>query len=186
MVVRTRGFEKAKKIGAALFSIWCHQRRRFPQKRRRWSQECAEMESRLSPSLPPRWREDATIDDDGSETRLEGGGRGRGKQETREREREKKSGVHLLSDLSFDDDGYISERGLEGGGRGRGKGVIREREREKKSGFTFSPFRASMTMATFWSAEPIETRGGKKEKKEKEEKKENGGRRGRRGRKRKV
>ena len=89
MVVRTRGIEKAKKIGAALFSIWCHQRRRFPQKRRRWSQECAEMESRLSPSLPPPWREDATIDDDGSEARLEGGGRGRGKQETREREREK-------------------------------------------------------------------------------------------------
>merc|ERR1712055_1092180 len=130
MLVRTRGIEKAKKNGAALFSVWCHQRRRLPQKRRRWSQECAEMESRLSSSLPPPWREDATIDDDGSKARLEGGGRGRGKQ-TREREIAKKSGIHLLSDLSFDDDGYISERGLEGGG----KGVIRERERGKKSGY---------------------------------------------------
>ena len=127
MVVRMRGIEKAEKIGAALFSVWCHQRRHSPEKRRRWFQECAEMESRLSPSPPPPWREDAKIDDDGSKARLEGGGRGRGK---RERERETGLGYHLLSDSRIDDDGCVSERGLAGGGRGRGKGVIRERERD--------------------------------------------------------
>ena len=59
MVVRTRGTEKARKIGAAPFSVWFHRRRRLPPKRRRWFQECAELESRLSPSPPPPWREDA-------------------------------------------------------------------------------------------------------------------------------
>ena len=79
MVVRTRGTEKARKIGAAPFSVWFHRRRRLPPKRRRWFQECAELESRLSPSPPPPWREDAKIDDDDSKARLTGGGRGRGK-----------------------------------------------------------------------------------------------------------
>ena len=79
MVVRTRETEKARKIGAAPFSVWFHRRRRLPPKRRRWFQECAELESRLSPSPPPPWREDAKIDDDGSKARLTGGGRGRGK-----------------------------------------------------------------------------------------------------------
>ena len=59
MVVRTRGTKKARKIGAAPFSVWFHRRRRLPPKRRRWFQECAELESRLSPSPPPPWREDA-------------------------------------------------------------------------------------------------------------------------------
>ena len=62
-----------------------------------------------------------------------------------------------------------------------------ERRGERlKTAISLSPIRASMTMATFWSAGSMEARGGKGGKKEKEEKKENGGRRGRRGRKRKV
>ena len=77
IVVRTRGTEKARKIGAALFSVWFHRRRRLQPDRRRWSPDCAEWKIRLSPSLPPPWEEDAKIDD--SEHGLSGGGRGRGK-----------------------------------------------------------------------------------------------------------
>ena len=67
MVVRMGGLKKAKKIEAALFSLWCHPRRRCLKNRRRWFQVCAEWKIRLSLSLPPPWKEDARIDDDGSE-----------------------------------------------------------------------------------------------------------------------
>ena len=70
MVVKMGGFKKAKKIEAALFSLWCHPRRRRLKNRRRWFHVCAEWKIRLSLSSPPPWEEDARIDDDGSERRL--------------------------------------------------------------------------------------------------------------------
>ena len=48
MLARTRGLKKAKKIGAAPFSLWCHPRRRCLKKRRRWFQLYAEWKIRLS------------------------------------------------------------------------------------------------------------------------------------------
>ena len=42
MLARARGLKKTKKIEAALFSLWCHPRRRRLKNRRRWFQLCAE------------------------------------------------------------------------------------------------------------------------------------------------
>ena len=64
MLARTRGLKKAKQIGAAPFSLWCHPRRRRLKKRRRWFQLYAEWKIRLSLSPPAPWEEDAKLDDD--------------------------------------------------------------------------------------------------------------------------
>ena len=69
MVAKMGGLKKAKQIEAALFSLWCHPRRRRLKNRRRWFQVCAEWKIRLSLSSPPPREEDARIDDDGSRAR---------------------------------------------------------------------------------------------------------------------
>ena len=61
MIARTRGLKKAKKIGAAPFSLWCHPRRRRLKKRRRWFRLCAEWNRLFSLSLLLRRRKKTRV-----------------------------------------------------------------------------------------------------------------------------
>ena len=115
--------KKATKIEAALFSLWCHPRRRRLKKRRRWFQLYAEWKIRLSLSPPAPWEEDAKLDEYFSEEEEEEGTRRSPALSPRpicfpikkrsifrrEREREIKRGYLSLLSTKSDDDGNEKE-----------------------------------------------------------------------------